>query len=80
MAGTSSRTRTIDGIQGIVALAGISFGLIPLVRWIFSGEHGGLFRWAFGTPTGTMGYLAPLAVIAVLIGLIALLEVLKRRA
>lgn len=74
-----ARSKSIDGVQGLVALAGITFGAIPLVRWVASGEHGGLFRWLFGEHTGAMGLGAPLIVILVAVGAVAALEVWKRR-
>lgn len=77
MASTSSRT--IDGLQGLAALVGITLGAIPLVRWVAQGRHGGLFRWLFGDHSGAMGFAAPLMVIAVAIGVIAALEGWKRR-
>jgi hypothetical protein len=75
----STRTRAIDGVQGLVALVGITLGAIPLVRWIVQDEHGGLFRTLFGTHTGAMGYVAPILVIVAAVAVIALLEIPKRR-
>ncbi|MCK2238845.1 MULTISPECIES: hypothetical protein [unclassified Crossiella] len=68
----------IDGVQGVIALVGITLGGVPLVRWFIEGQHSGPFRWLFGEQTGTMGYVAPLLVIGVAIGLIAVLERRKR--
>ncbi|MEU6645675.1 hypothetical protein ABZ863_24420 [Saccharomonospora sp. NPDC046836] len=72
------RARVVDGAQTVIAIAGVMFGLVPLVRWFFSDEHGGLFRWVFGTPTGAMGYVAPLLVIGAVVAVVLALEPLKR--
>ena len=78
-ASSSERTRAIDGLQGGVALVGITLGVIPVARWAIQEQHGALFEWLFGVQTGTIGYVVPLAVIAVAIGTIAALEMTKRR-
>ncbi|QUH01142.1 hypothetical protein HUO13_10260 [Saccharopolyspora erythraea] len=71
--------KQIDAVQGVVGLIGITIGVIPLARWAFTGEHGGLFEWLLGKPTGLMGLLVPLAVVLVGVGVIAALEAAKRR-
>lgn len=73
------RTKTYDVLQGVCAVIGITFGLIPLVKWFIDGTHNGPFRFVFGTPTGAMAYLAPVIVIIAVFALIALFEGLKRR-
>jgi hypothetical protein len=79
VAASSERTRSIDGLQGAVAFVGITLGAIPIVRWAIQEEHGALFEWLFGVQMGSMGYVAPLAVMVVAIGIIAALEMTKRR-
>ena len=79
MAASRDRPRAIDGLQGVVAFVGITFGVIPVVRWAIQEQHGALFEWLFGVRTGSMGYVAPLALIVVVIGIIAALEMTKRR-
>jgi uncharacterized membrane protein len=79
MAKNSGSSRTIEGVQGVVLLAAIPTGLIPLVTFIASGEHGRVFRWFFGERTGTMGYLLPALVLAVAIVVIGVLEVVKKQ-
>ncbi|QFU89759.1 hypothetical protein [Amycolatopsis sp. YIM 10] len=76
---TSRRARTIEGAQGLVIIVAIPLGIIPLVRWIFSEDHGGLFRWFFGDLSGAMGYAAPIIVLAVAFLIIAILEAVKKR-
>ncbi|WP_158892643.1 hypothetical protein [Amycolatopsis anabasis] len=73
------KNRTIDGAQGVFALIGITVGAIPLVRWMVDGQHGGLFRWLFGTHSGSMGYVLPIVVIVVAIAFIGALEIVKKR-
>lgn len=80
MAEKHGKTPAIDGLQGASALFGITLGLIPLVRWVLQREHGAIFRWMFGDPSGSMAYAVPLVVIVATIGFIAALEGLKRRA
>lgn len=80
MVASSRRGRTIDAFQGLVVIVGIPIGVIPLIRWIANGDHGGLFQWLFGAPTGAMGLVAPLLVIAVGIVIIAILEMVKKRS
>ncbi|MCI2420994.1 hypothetical protein MOQ72_26475 [Saccharopolyspora sp. K220] len=70
----------IDALQGVVGFIGVTVGVIPLVRWMIQGEHGAVFRWLFGNPTGLLGYLVPLVFLAVVVAAIAGLEMLKRRA
>lgn len=80
MSGTNSRSKKIDAAEGLFGLIGITFGVIPFVRYIFFGEHGGLFDWIFGNPTSVMAYIAPLLVIAVVVAIIAVLEGVKKRS
>ncbi|SHF66865.1 hypothetical protein [Streptoalloteichus hindustanus] len=72
--------RTIDGLQGACAIVGITIGVIPLVRWVATDRHGGLFEWVFGARGGVSAYLVPLLLIAVAVGAIAALEKAKPRA
>ncbi|MCP2257623.1 hypothetical protein LX15_001308 [Streptoalloteichus tenebrarius] len=71
---------TFDGLQGLCGLVAVTLGVIPLVRWLISAQHGALFRWVFGEQTGVLGYLLPMLVVAVMIGAIAALEKAKNRA
>ncbi|QRK91411.1 hypothetical protein [Saccharopolyspora erythraea] len=71
--------KQIDAVQGVVGLIGVTIGLIPLARWAFTGEHGGLFEWSLGKCTELMGLLVPLATVLVGVGMIAALEGVKRR-
>lgn len=70
--------RTLDALQGVVAIVGITVGVIPLVRWTLHGEHGGAFQLLFGSPDAPMAYTIPLLVIAAGVALIALLEWAKK--
>lgn len=79
MAKTHSKTPAVDGLQGVAGLVGITVGAIPLLRWAVEREHGAIFRWIFGNPSGAMGYVAPLLVIVATIGFVAALERLKPR-
>lgn len=79
MVANSRRGRTIEAFQGLVVILGIPIGVVPLVRWIANGDHGGLFQWLLGAPSGAMGLVAPLLVIGVGIAIIAILEVVKKR-
>lgn len=79
VAKSSEDTRALDGLQGVVALVGITLGVIPFVRWVITGELGGLFAWIFGSFAETMGYAAPLIVVAVSVAVIAAFKVMKKR-
>ncbi|AXB41842.1 hypothetical protein [Amycolatopsis albispora] len=76
---TSRRGRTIEGAQTLVIIVAIPLGLIPLIRWILSEDHGGLFRWFFGSLSGVLGYAAPIIVLAVAFLLVMLLEAVKKK-
>lgn len=77
---TSSGARAFDGLQGGVALIGITVGVIPLIQFLLGADQSAVFRWIFGQPVGSMAYVLPAAVIAVAVGVIAALELAKRRA
>ncbi|TQN27850.1 hypothetical protein FHX37_4581 [Haloactinospora alba] len=70
--------RTLDALQGVVAIAGITVGVIPLALWMLNGKHSGAFRLLFGSPDAPIAYTIPLLVIAACVALIALLERAKR--
>ncbi|GAB3476197.1 hypothetical protein [Amycolatopsis cihanbeyliensis] len=73
------QNKAIDGLEGLLALAGITLGAIPFGGWVIAKEHSGPFRWLFGEHTGAMGYVVPLLVLGVAVLLIAVLEGAKRR-
>jgi hypothetical protein len=74
------KTRALDGLQGVCALAGITLGVIPLISWALGGESGGLLGRIFGwSPSGSLAYVLPMVVIVVVIGVVAILEAMKRR-
>ena len=75
----TSRARTIDGLQGLAALLGITFGVIPLARVLFGAGPGALSRWLLGQPAGPMAYLLPIIVVVIIVAVIAALEFVKRR-
>ncbi|WP_216215834.1 hypothetical protein [Amycolatopsis aidingensis] len=75
----AAHTKAIDGLEGLVGLAGVTLGVIPFGGWVIAKEHSGPFRWLFGEQTGAMGYVAPLVVVAVAALLITVLEAVKRR-
>jgi len=54
-------------------------GVIPLAQRVLGANQGGLFRWIFGQPAGSMTFVIPAAVMAVAVGLVAALELAKRR-
>jgi uncharacterized membrane protein YeiB len=79
MAANRERTRSLDVLQGMSALGGITLGLIPLVGLVVGAESGGLLGRIFGwSPSGSLAWVLPVVIIAVAIGVIAILEVMKR--
>lgn len=72
------RARTIDGLQGLTALLGITLGVLPLIQALVGG-HPGLLRLVLGEDAGSMTYAAPIAVVVVIAVVIAVLEGTKRR-
>lgn len=70
--------RHIDGLQTLVAILGISLGVVPLVRSALSGEPGRLYDWLLGETNRVFEYLAPLAVVVIAVVLIAVLDSSKR--
>jgi predicted phage tail protein len=54
-------------------------GVIPLAQRVLGANQGGLFRWIFGQPAGSMTFVIPAVVMAVAVGLVAALELAKRR-
>ncbi|MBP2471304.1 hypothetical protein JOF53_000176 [Crossiella equi] len=70
----------VETVQGVLALAGITLGLVPLGFYLFTGRHSGPFRLLFGEPDGTMAYLTPVLVIAVVLLAIGFLERYKSKA
>lgn len=79
MASSSEKPRSLDVLQGIVALGGITLGAIPLVGLVLGGGDGGLLGRVFGwSASGSLAWVLPVVVIAVAIGVIAMLEAMKR--
>lgn len=72
-------TSAIDGVQGVIAIAGITLGVVPLVKWLFVQEHTGPFRFLFGQQTGAAAYVVPLLVIVAAFVVIGVLETRKRK-
>lgn len=58
----------------------ITLGVIPLAQRVLGAKQGGLFRWIFGQPAGSMTFVIPVVVTAVAIGVVAALELAKRHA
>ncbi|KID31980.1 hypothetical protein [Prauserella rugosa] len=73
-----TRSRMLDGAQGLVAFMGILLGVVPLAGWIIAGRHNGPFRLIFGDLQTPAAYVAPIAVIAGAVLIIAALEVAKK--
>lgn len=74
----SNRARTIDGLQGLTALLGITLGVLPLIQ-VLVGGHPGLLRVVLDEDAGSMIYAVPIAVVVVMAVVIAVLEGTKRR-
>ncbi|MFF8916091.1 hypothetical protein ACF08M_22860 [Streptomyces sp. NPDC015032] len=79
MAKDSERSKVFEVIQTVAVLAAIPLGLIPLVQYIASDDHGDLFRALFGEQTGSMGLLLPGLVIVVALVIVGVAEVAKKR-
>ena len=67
-------TWTINAVQGLAALIGITFGAIPLVQFLTTGAAGSLWALLFDDTTGTIGWAGPLAVVAVATLVITVLQ------
>lgn len=66
----------IDAWQGVVALVGITLGLIPLVQKLLTGSTGSLWNLV---PGGGEGVLALTAAGVVTVGALLVLAALERR-
>ncbi|WP_072485342.1 hypothetical protein OH786_35795 (plasmid) [Streptomyces atratus] len=66
-------------VQTVAVLAAIPLGVIPLVQYLASSDHGRLFRALFGEQTGSMALLLPGLVIAVAVVIVGVAEVGKKR-
>ncbi len=56
---------------------GITLGVIPLAQRVLGANQGGLLRWIFGQPAGSMTFVIPAVVIAAAVGVVAVLELAK---
>lgn len=73
-------TRTVDGMQGLVALIGITLGVIPLVRAAYGGGPGWLLGWLPGMEGGATTYVVPIVIVVVAVAVMGVLERSKRMA
>ena len=64
----------IDTSQGVVALVGITLGLIPLVQKLLTGSTGSLWQLLFDGE----GVLALTAAVVVTVGAVLIVAVLER--
>lgn len=74
-----ARSRTANGLQGLIAFIGILLGVIPLAGQLIVGEPSGPFRLLFGEPQGVGAYIVPVVVVAVAVLIIAALELWKKQ-
>ncbi|MDQ3988104.1 MAG: hypothetical protein M3291_02695 [Actinomycetota bacterium] len=51
--------------------------MIPLAQRVLGANQGGLLRWIFGQPAGSMTFVIPAVVIAAAVGVVAVLELAK---
>lgn len=80
MAKNQGPDKIYDAIQTVVALATILIAVVPLGQWLFTGDHGRVFRALFGEQTGAAAFLIPIATIVVALIVILALEPMKRKA
>ncbi|EIE98988.1 hypothetical protein [Saccharomonospora glauca] len=74
-----SNKKAVDLIQTVVVLAAIPLGVIPLVQYLTSDDHGGLFTTLFGEQTGSLAVLLPALIIVGALVIVGALEAVKRR-
>lgn len=79
MAKDSGQSKVFEVVQTAAVLAAIPLGLIPLIQYVVSDDHGALFRALFGEPTGSMGLVLPGLVIVVALVIVGVAEAAKKR-
>lgn len=79
MANDSGKSKVFEVVQTVAVLAAIPLGVIPLVQYLASSDHGSLFRALFGERTGSMALVLPGLVIAVALVIVGVAEVAKKR-
>ncbi|MFE1177593.1 hypothetical protein [Streptomyces sp. NPDC058773] len=79
MVKASEQSKVFEALQTVAVLVAIPLGVVPLVKYLASDDHGGLFRALFGERTGTMAIVLPALVIVVAAVLVGVLEVMKKR-
>ena len=68
----------LNGLQGLVALVGITLGVIPLIQLVFSGGPGKLLSWAVGSGPSLAAYGVSAAISFTALMLVTILERKKR--
>lgn len=71
-------TKTIDGVQALVAFIGITCGVIPLLQVLVGFGNGVPWTWLVDDPAGLTAYLGPIGVVVVSVVALGALERRKR--
>lgn len=64
---TSNRAKGVEAAQGLIAIAGVTFGVIPMIGLTIGFGPSGLFDRIFGDPSTSTSWVIAIAILVIAI-------------